>query len=171
VAAAALPTDFFDNPQQDPANKGKEVAATRKEQTLRDEMEEFQKQVSVSLEEAALLDAEDLEEEAVASMREEAFTQVLLEERVSKLRKRLASAPADTPARQQAAAAPSSAVEAGPSAMPSVAQTHAPDAEQAADMGTASHAGGIAVDDDDDDDDDEVEDGGLSALDWRTKGF
>eukprot|EP00965_Chrysotila_dentata_P070352 2324708-Pleurochrysis_carterae.AAC.5 len=45
VAAAALPTDFFDNPQQDPANKGKEVAATRKEQTLRDEMEEFQKQV------------------------------------------------------------------------------------------------------------------------------
>ena len=46
-ATSALPTDFFDNPQMDPANKGKakELASTRKEQTMRDEMEEFQKAV------------------------------------------------------------------------------------------------------------------------------
>lgn len=46
-ATSALPTDFFDNPQMDPANKGKAkaLASTRKEQTLRDEMEEFQRAV------------------------------------------------------------------------------------------------------------------------------
>lgn len=42
---APLPGDFFDNPQSDPANRGKDVAATRKEQQLRDEMEEFNKLV------------------------------------------------------------------------------------------------------------------------------
>mgnify|MGYP003684820973 CR=1 FL=1 len=40
-----LPGGFFDNPQDDPANRGKEVAATVKEQQLREEMEEFNKQV------------------------------------------------------------------------------------------------------------------------------
>jgi hypothetical protein len=42
---APLPGDFFDNPQNDPANRGKDVAATLKEQQLREEMEEFNKLV------------------------------------------------------------------------------------------------------------------------------
>jgi hypothetical protein len=44
---APLPRDFFDNPQNDPANRGKEVAATRKEQQLREEMEEFNRLVRI----------------------------------------------------------------------------------------------------------------------------
>jgi len=65
---------------------------------LREEMETFNKLVSVDLQASALVDAEDLEEEAVASMREEAFTQVRLEGRVGKLRERLASSTRAPPA-------------------------------------------------------------------------
>jgi len=52
---AALPGDFFDNPQNDPANRGREVAATHKEQQLRDEMDEFNRLVRTNRADLAFL--------------------------------------------------------------------------------------------------------------------
>ena len=48
----ALPSGFFDNPQLDPANRNKEVALTKKQQTLNEAFDEFNELVQADLQAA-----------------------------------------------------------------------------------------------------------------------
>ena len=101
-----MPDNFFDNPQNDPANKGKAVAATRKEQTLQDEMDEFNSMVKADLaaaDVAAEDDEEDLEEQ---KLRDEVFIARQLEERLDHLKARAAALGDATAAAGPRAAAP-----------------------------------------------------------------
>ena len=86
TAGDALPTDFFDNPQQDPANAGKSVAHTRKEETLRQEMDEFNKLVSEDLVAAAEADVDEEEDEEESKLREAVDVARHLQTRVTLLR-------------------------------------------------------------------------------------
>jgi len=147
----SLPKDFFDNPQEDPANKGRNVAATRKEQTLREEMADFQKLISGDLEASAAADAEDLEDEAEAKEIGEAYTQVSLSQRLKRLREKVEDGTA--------------------SANKSLHAHHAlgdlgPTNNDAKDYGEADNANDGAEDDDEDEDE---EDDGWATLDWRAK--
>ena len=172
AAGGALPADFFENPQHDPKNKGKEVAATRKEQQLKEEMAAFEKTVAGDLQAAVAADAVELEDEAEASQidqavqqvcapRGEAATrcadgdmwrspaQVYLARRVDELRDRAAEARERVRAGAATDAAAGAAAAAGQ--------------EQSA-RGGGADGGGDGGDDSDDDDDD-----ALAQLDWRAK--
>ena len=146
--AAALPTDFFDNPQKDPANraKAKEMASTHKEQQMRDEMEEFQKSVAPDLKAADAADAVDEEDDVDAAAREEAYVEHDLKQRVGQLKERRAEALARLPV-----------VAAGGGDVGAAAPA-------AAGAGAEEEEG-----DDDDDDDDDID--LQAALDWRAKAF
>ena len=149
AGSATLPTDFFDNPQQDPSNraKAKEMASTRKEQQMRDEMEEFQRSVASDLAAADAADAVDEEDDVDAAAREEAYVEHDMRQRVGQLKERRAEALARLPA----AAAVGSATGGG-----------------AAD-GAAGTGADKSENDDDDDDDDDID--LQAALDWRAKAF
>ena len=144
-----LPQNFFDNPQQDPANRGREVASTRKQQTLNEEFEEFSKQVTTDLQAADEADEEAEEDEEEVRLREAVSVAREMERKVDTLRER----------RNLAAAAATASSAAGP-----------PSARLATTSGANAtlRDGGSA--DDDDDDDDEADDESMSALfDWRAK--
>ncbi|EOD28195.1 hypothetical protein EMIHUDRAFT_234945 [Emiliania huxleyi CCMP1516] len=70
---------------EDPSNRGREVAATNKEQQLREEMDEFNKLVRADIETAKANDAEEIEEEADLSQLQALQEQVQLSKRVDGL--------------------------------------------------------------------------------------
>ena len=141
-AASALPGNFFDNPQADVRNKGKAVAVTQKEQTLKDELADFERAVADDL--VAADDADDVaeEDEEEAKLREAVSVARELEQKIASLKQRRE----DAESLAVAAAA------------------------KATQPGASSSAGASpGVDDDDDDDDDD--ESALNVLDWRAKGL
>ena len=104
AAAGALPSGFFDNPQLDPANKSKEVAPTKKQQSLNEAMDEFTALVKDDLKAAEQGDEVAEEDEEEAKLREAISVARELEGRVAGLRERASavaaagSAPAAAPA-------------------------------------------------------------------------
>ena len=147
----ALPSGFFDNPQLDPANRNKEVALTKKQQTLNEAFNEFNELVQADLQAADAGDEVAEEEEEEAKLRAEISISRELERRVAGLRERAAAASAARTGDGSAAAAAASSTS-GP------AKTSPPDDDH--------------DDDDDDDDDDEEDDEDALALlnsDWRAK--
>ena len=84
---AALPSNFFDNPQADSRNKGREVAKTQKQQSLTDEFAEFEKQVAADLVAAEEADDAAEEDEEEAKLREAVSVARELENKLEGLRK------------------------------------------------------------------------------------
>jgi hypothetical protein len=147
----ALPSGFFDNPQLDPANRNKEVALTKKQQTLNEAFNEFNELVQADLQAADAGDEVAEEEEEEAKLRAEISISRELERRVAGLRERAAAASAARTGDGSAAAAAASSTS-------EPAKTSPPDDDH--------------DDDDDDDDDDEEDDEDALALlnsDWRAK--
>ena len=153
-AAPSLPGGFFDNPQEDPSNRGREVAATNKEQQLREEMDEFNKLVRADIETAKANDAEEIEEEADLSQLQALQEQVQLSKRVDGLHDM----------RQKALVVAARVAQ-------EVAATKAERAAAAADDGDPGAAPSAAREEEEEEDDDDEDDGGLSSLDWRARGF
>ena len=141
--SSALPRGFFDNPQNDPANKGKEVARTQKQQTLNEELDDFNKEVEADLIAAEAADEAADDDEEEFKLREAVAVARALDARIAGL-KRQREAIASARGRGDEGAAAASA-EAGPS------------------------KGGDGGEDEEEDDDEEVDLGSL--LDWRTKGI
>ena len=151
AAASALPQNFFDNPQQDPANKGKAVASTHKEQTLNEELAEFNKLVEADLVAADEADEVADEDEEEGKLREAVSVARELEAKIEGLK------------RQRAAMAVAASANGGATGTTATAASASGSADGGGDGGGAADA-----DDDDDDDDD---DAGLDSLfDWRAKG-
>ena len=144
ASTSALPGGFFDNPQLDPANKGKEVAKTSKAQKINEEMDEFTKLVEADL--AAAEDADEVaeEDEEEGKLREAVSVAREMELKLAALK------------RQREAAVSAAAAATGSS-------RGAGDAP--------ATAGQPQAGDDDDDDDDDDDEGALDILDWRAKGL
>ena len=141
----ALPSGFFDNPQLDPANRNKEVALTKKQQTLNEAFDEFNELVQADLQAAEAGDEVAEEEEEEAKLRAEISISRELERRVAGLRERAAAASAVRTGDGSAAAAAASS--------------------------TSEPAKTSPPDDDDDDEEEEEEEDALALLnsDWRVK--
>jgi hypothetical protein len=144
ASSSALPLGFFDNPQLDPANRGREVAKTKKEQTLNEAMDEFNKIVSSDLQAADDADEVDEEDEEEFKLREAVSVARELELKIASLK------------RQRLAAEASKAATVG----------GAPPGGIAAAASDEKIGEGDEGESDDDDDDDE---GVLDVLDWRAK--
>ena len=86
----ALPNAFFDDPQNDPANKGKEVARTNKEQSLNEELDAFNKEVEEDLKAADAADEEEEEDEEEGRLREEVAIAGALEAKMDGLKRKRA---------------------------------------------------------------------------------
>ena len=150
ASTSALPSNFFDNPQNDPANRGKQVAKTQKAQTLNDEMADFNKLVEADLVAADAADEEADEDEEEAKLRDAVSVAREMEMKIAVLkRKRAEFADGATGAQPATEAAKAEA-----------------DGSVVADGGGGDGGGGGG---DDDDDDDGADLSGM--LDWRSKGF
>ena len=84
----ALPNAFFDDPQNDPANKGKEVVRTNKEQSLNEELDAFNKEVEEDLKAADAADEEEEEDEEEGRLREEVAIAGALEAKMDGLKRK-----------------------------------------------------------------------------------
>ncbi|KAL1498708.1 hypothetical protein AB1Y20_014019 [Prymnesium parvum] len=175
AAAGALPSDFFDNPQKDPKNAGKAVASSRKEETLRSELEEFQKLVESDLAASASVDAEDEEEEELGRLREAVAVARELDGKVSELRRKLAAA--NLPAGWQEVPTEGGEVyywnqQTNETTWVRPGKRGA-QGEESVEAGAPAAAGGEGVErsDDDEEEDEEGEAAVLQSLDWRAKGL
>ena len=150
-ARGALPTDFFDNPQQDPANAGKTVAHTRKEETLRQEMDEFNKLVSEDLAAAAEADIEEEDDEEEGKLREAVDLARHLETRVNQLRSLVGTRSESEPKRGD----------------------HKVVGGGSSGDGASGEVGKDDSDEDDENDEEDVdeEQTAMLSLDWRAKGI
>lgn len=89
---SALPSDFFDNPQEDPSNRGRsdaqQLSTTQKGERLRQELASFAKAIEPEVARAHATD--ELEEEAEAELRavEEAHEQRAFSQRFDAIRAR-----------------------------------------------------------------------------------
>lgn len=100
-ANPSLPVAFFDNPQEDPSNVGREVQKTHKEQNLNDEMAKFAEVVSEDLVAADGRDEAEEEEEEEGKLREAVFMARDLEQRVAALKRKREDATVSYKAKQQ----------------------------------------------------------------------
>ena len=145
-SGGTLPQDFFDNPQSDPSNRGKEVAKSRKQQTLNDEFEEFTQLVTADLKAAEEVDIIDEEDEEEAKLHEAISVARHLEQKVTTLRQRVRGAGAASIYSEEAVRS-------------SIASAADSDSHRVKEM----------ADEEDVDDESEDQDALESLFDWRAK--